>query len=68
MKALFYRANTELFLMREKMRDLLKNKSGAAMIEYSILIGLITAAVIVLIVAVGGKVTTAWTNLNSNWS
>lgn len=68
MKALFYRANTELFLMREKIRELRENKSGAAMIEYSILIGLITAAVIATIVLVGGKVETAWTNLNNNWT
>lgn len=68
MKTLFYRANTELFLMREKARDLLKNKSGAAMIEYSILIGLITAAVIVTIGLVGDKVTNAWNDLNTNWT
>lgn len=68
MKTLFYRANTELFLMREKVRDLLKNKSGAAMIEYSILIGLITAAVIATIVIVGGKVTNAWNTLNNAWT
>jgi pilus assembly protein Flp/PilA len=66
MKTLFYRANTELFLMREKARDLLKNKSGAAMIEYSILIGLITAAVIATIVIVGGKIETAWNTLETN--
>lgn len=68
MKKLMYRAHSELFLLKEKARDLLKNKDGAAMIEYSILIGLITAAVIVLIVAIGGKVTNAWTNLNNNWT
>ena len=66
MKSLIYRAHTELFLLREKIRDLPRNKSGAAMIEYSILIGLITAAVIATIVLVGTKVTNAWTTLNSN--
>jgi len=68
MKTLIYRAHTELFLMREKIRELRKNKSGAAMIEYSILIGLITAAVIATIVLVGGKVEGAWTDLNANWT
>ena len=54
MKNLMYRATAEVFLMREKLRDLRSNKSGASMIEYSLLLGLITAAIILLIVAVGG--------------
>lgn len=66
MKTLFYRAHTELFLMREKIRDLRKNKSGAAMIEYSVLIGLITAAIIATVVIVGDRVDAAWTTLNTN--
>ena len=75
MKNLIYRAHAELFMLRHwaedqlkkhKFQDLLKNKSGASMIEYSILIGLITAAVIATIVLVGGKVTRAWTTLNTN--
>lgn len=68
MKTLMYRAYTELFMMRENFRDMLKNKSGAAMIEYSILIGLITVAVIATVVIVGQRVATAWANLNSNMS
>lgn len=39
--------------------------SGAAMIEYSILIGLIAAAVIALILWVGGWVVQAWTTLQT---
>jgi pilus assembly protein Flp/PilA len=73
MKTLFQRAHIELFLMPERVRDLRKtirdlreNKSGAAMIEYSILIGLITALVIGTIVTVGQRVATAWTTLNTN--
>jgi pilus assembly protein Flp/PilA len=65
MKNLMYRAHAELFMLREKAQDLLKNKSGASMIEYSILIGLITAAVIATIVLVGGKVTNAWSKLEA---
>jgi pilus assembly protein Flp/PilA len=68
MKTLMYRAYTELFLLREKARDLRDNKSGAAMIEYSVLIGLITAAVIATIVIVGDRVAQAWDTLNSNMS
>jgi pilus assembly protein Flp/PilA len=66
MKNLMYRAHAELFMLREKAQDLLKNKSGASMIEYAVLIGLITAAVIVTIGLVANKVGNAWDNLNSN--
>ncbi len=41
-----------------------KDEKGAALIEYSILIGIITAGVIVLVIAVGGWVTTKWAALN----
>ena len=41
------------------------NKSGAALVEYSLLIGLITVAVVATIVLVGGWVATQWTNLNA---
>ena len=40
-----------------------KDESGATMIEYSILIGIITAAAIAFIIGMGGYVTTAWTDL-----
>lgn len=40
-----------------------KDESGATMIEYSILIGIITAAAIAFIVGMGDYVTTAWTDL-----
>ena len=48
--------------------DLKENRDGASLIEYSLLIALIAAATIALIVSIGGKVTTAWTNLNTNWN
>ena len=44
---------------------LLKDEGGAALIEYSILIGLISAAVITIIVAVGAWIVTRWTNLQT---
>ena len=65
MKNLMYRAHAELFTLRQKAQDLLKDKNGASMIEYAVLIGLITAAVIATIVLVAGKVSNAWDNLNS---
>ena len=63
MKNLMYRATAELFQLRQAARDLLTNKSGATMIEYSTLIVLITVALIATIVLVGGHLETAWTNL-----
>ena len=43
----------------------LKNQSGAAMIEYSILIGLISGAAITIVFAVGGWVNDQWENLET---
>ena len=45
---------------------LLKEESGAALVEYSILIGIISAAVLVSVVAVGTWITTRWGNLVTN--
>jgi pilus assembly protein Flp/PilA len=42
-----------------------KDESGATMIEYSILIGIITAAAIGAIVLMGGYVTSQWAKLTS---
>ncbi|CDX26661.1 Flp/Fap pilin component [Mesorhizobium plurifarium] len=53
----------KLLNIAKSFRD---EESGAAMVEYSILIGIITAAVITMIVAVGIYVTGAWTKLCSN--
>ena len=45
---------------------LLKDESGATMVEYSILIGIITAVTIGFIIGVGGFVTDAWDALCTN--
>lgn len=45
------------------LRSLRDDTEGATMIEYSLLIGLITVAMIVSLVFVGGWVTTQWQNL-----
>lgn len=50
------------------LHELKKNVEGASLIEYSLLIALISAAVVGLIVAIGGKVVNAWTDLNGNWT
>ncbi|TSE07575.1 Flp family type IVb pilin [Mesorhizobium intechi] len=38
---------------------------GAAMVEYSVLLGIITVAVIATVVLVGGWVSAQWTSLNT---
>lgn len=52
----------KLMTMTRQFRD---DENGAAMVEYSILIGIITAAVILLIISVGAFVTDAWTDLDT---
>ena len=53
-------------LTSKHLEALRKDESGAALIEYSILIGLIAAAVIATIVLVSGWVVAAWTTLLTN--
>ncbi|HET6156709.1 MAG TPA: Flp family type IVb pilin [Dongiaceae bacterium] len=43
-----------------------KDEQGATMIEYSILIGIITAVAITFIIAMGSFVSGAWSTLCSN--
>ena len=45
-------------------RDLGKDEEGAALIEYTVLIALVTLGVIVMIGTVGGKVLARWTTLD----
>ena len=57
-------------IVKTKMliNDFKKNIEGASLIEYSILIGLITAAVIATISLVAMDVGTAWTNLDGSFN
>ena len=43
----------------------LREEKGAALIEYSLLIGIITAATVGIIILVGPKLVVYWTNLNN---
>jgi pilus assembly protein Flp/PilA len=43
-----------------------QDERGASLLEYSVLIGLITAGVVTTIIAVGGWVGTQWTTLKTN--
>ena len=47
------------------INDFKKNIEGASLIEYSILIGLISAAVIGIVITVGAFVTESWTDLQT---
>ena len=53
---------TKLRTLFVRMR---KDDNGATMIEYSILIGIITAAVVASVVIMGGRVTTWWQTLTT---
>lgn len=52
----------KLMTMARQFRD---DNNGAAMVEYTILLGIITAAVIVSIIAVGLWVSNQWTALTT---
>jgi pilus assembly protein Flp/PilA len=45
-----------------------KKEEGASMVEYAILLGLITAAVIAAVIIMGGKVKAAFEGVNAAWS
>jgi pilus assembly protein Flp/PilA len=45
-----------------------KKEEGASMVEYAILLGLITAAVIAAVITLGGKVLNAFQAVNTNWT
>jgi pilus assembly protein Flp/PilA len=49
----------------ELVRKLNADEEGAALIEYTVLLGILVVAVIATIVAVGGWVNGKWTALNT---
>lgn len=51
--------------LMQTLRAFGRNESGAALVEYSLLIGLITAAVVITVIAVGGWVNGEWVQLNA---
>jgi len=55
-------AKTRLDNLKDRLSQ---DESGATLIEYSVLIGLITVAAIALISAVGTTVVAKWTALNT---
>ncbi|TPK76928.1 Flp family type IVb pilin [Mesorhizobium sp. B2-4-18] len=53
----------KLMTMTRQFRD---DENGAAMVEYTVLLGIITVAVIATVVLVGTWVSGKWTALNTN--
>jgi Flp pilus assembly pilin Flp len=51
--------------MKGRLRRALEAEDGQDLIEYSLLIGVITVASLIAIAAIGGKVTLYFTNLNT---
>jgi pilus assembly protein Flp/PilA len=51
-----------------QVRRLGKDEDGAALIEYTVLLGILVVAVIATIIAVGGWVNNKWTALNAQLS
>lgn len=48
------------------MKQLKRDEDGAALIEYTVLLGILLIAVIAVIGTVGGWINTQWTALNAN--
>jgi pilus assembly protein Flp/PilA len=59
----YFAAKTKIEGLKDRLS---KDESGAALIEYSILIGLITAAAVTAVGVIGGWVTDQWTTLQGN--
>jgi len=51
--------------IRELVRKLNEDEQGAALIEYTVLLGILVVAVIAIIVAVGQWVNGKWSALNT---
>ena len=49
----------------ELIKRLGQDEDGAALLEYTVLLGILLVAVIAVIGSVGGWVSTQWTNLNA---
>lgn len=58
----YVKATSSLANLRDRLA---RDESGASLVEYSVLIGLITVATVSFIILVGGKVTAAWTALDA---
>lgn len=52
----------------ELMKRFAREESGASLVEYGVLVGLVTAAVVGLVTTLGGEIATAFTNVINNFT
>ena len=52
--------------IKTELLKLKKDESGASLLEYTILIGIITAGTVATVIVIGGWVGTQWTTLQTN--
>ena len=52
----------------ERMKNFFKDESGASAVEYGLLVSLIAVAIIVAVTALGGKLSTTFSNVASKIS
>ncbi|MGH6851823.1 MAG: Flp family type IVb pilin, partial [Methylocella sp.] len=52
-------------IMKNLLRRIRNDEEGASMIEYVVLLGLITAAAIAILTTLGGQVVTIFTNIST---
>jgi len=51
--------------VKNAFRRLARDERGASMVEYSIIISLITGGVLMLVIALGGWMTGQWTTIST---
>jgi pilus assembly protein Flp/PilA len=66
MLKLYVAGLNRLAAMQSRVAELKEDRSGATIIEYSLLIGLLTVAVIALVLFIGQWLVGAWTVLKTN--
>jgi len=65
-KAIACRTGVPMEPNRHRLGDLLHDESGAQVLEYALIIGLLIVAAIAAISSVGVKVLARWTSLNNS--
>ncbi|MEO9171207.1 MAG: Flp family type IVb pilin [Candidatus Baltobacteraceae bacterium] len=52
--------------MKDTLQQFMQDESGATLVEYGLIVSLIAIACIAAITALGGKITTLFTNIGSS--
>lgn len=60
-------AQSKFMDAKDRLASLGRDEDGAALIEYSLLIGLIVVGAVALIATAGTTVAAKWTSLNTNF-